>query len=326
MQEVYFMEFRMKLYVQLMILFVISLIGEGISSFFHLPIPGSIIGLMLLFLALQFKWLRTRHVNMVGNFLLANMTILFLPPAVGIMEKFDVIAPYLLPIVLIVFFAAIALSILAYLVGMLIYRRFPHPLTTPLLLSAIFIIIFLKATGISYQDYYQGGVYLNNLIVPSTVALGIPLYKSFHLMKHHARSILFGSLLAVVVNTSFTAIVAKIFGMDFFLAISLFPKSVTTAMAVGITEKLQGLTTVTLVVVVATGILTSVIGPTLLKLLKIDDPVAVGLSLGGTGHAVGTGTAFRYGSVAGAMGGLAIGITGILYVFVSPIVASLILS
>ena len=220
----------------------------------------------------------------------------------------------------------LALSILAYLVGMLIYRRFPHPLTTPLLLSAVFIIIFLKVTGISYQDYYQGGVYLNNLIVPSTVALGIPLYKSFHLMKHHARSILFGSLLAVVVNTSFTALVAKIFGMDFFLAISLFPKSVTTAMAVGITEKLQGLTTVTLVVVVATGILTSVIGPTLLKWLKIDDPVAVGLSLGGTGHAVGTGTAFRYSSVAGAMGGLAIGVTGILYVFVSPIGASLILS
>jgi len=97
----------MKLYVQLMILFVISLIGEGISSFFHLPIPGSIIGLIILFLALQFKWLRVRHVNMVGNFLLANMTILFLPPAVGIMEKFDVIAPYLLPIVLIVFFAAV---------------------------------------------------------------------------------------------------------------------------------------------------------------------------------------------------------------------------
>ena len=220
----------------------------------------------------------------------------------------------------------IALSILAYLVGMLVFRRYPHPLTTPLLLSAIFIIIFLKATGISYQDYYQGGVYLNNLIVPSTVALGIPLYKSFHLMKHHVRSILLSSFLAVVVNTTFTALVAKFFGMDFFLAISLFPKSVTTAMAVGITDKLQGIATITLVVVVATGILTSVIGPTLLKWLKIDDPVAVGLALGGTGHAVGTGTAFRYGAVAGAMGGLAIGVTGILYVFVSPIVASLILS
>ena len=65
----------MKLYVQLMILFVISLIGEGISSFFHLPIPGSIIGLIILFLALQFKWLRTRHVNMVGNFLLTPIEV-----------------------------------------------------------------------------------------------------------------------------------------------------------------------------------------------------------------------------------------------------------
>ena len=124
MQEVYFVEFRMKLYVQLMILFVISLIGEGISSFFHLPIPGSIIGLIILFLALQFKWLRTRHVNIVGNFLLANMTILFLPPAVGIMEKFDIIAPYLLPIVLIVFFAAVINIILIALVVQFIKRRF----------------------------------------------------------------------------------------------------------------------------------------------------------------------------------------------------------
>ena len=113
--------------------------------------------------------------------------------------------------------------------------------------------------------------------------------------------------------------------MDFFLAISLFPKSVTTAMAVGITDKMQGLATVTLVVVVATGILTSVIGPTVLKILKIKDPVAVGLALGGTGHAVGTGTAFKYGQVAGAMAGLAIGVTGIMYVIVSPIVASIIL-
>ena len=216
---------------------------------------------------------------------------------------------------------------LAYLVGMLIYRRFPHPFDNALTFCQLFYHYFsqgdwyflprlLSRWGLSEQldGPFDGG------------SREFRFYKSFHLMKHHARSILFGSLLAVIVNTSFTALVAKIFGMDFFLAISLFPKSVTTAMAVGITEKLQGLTTVTLVVVVATGILTSVIGPTPLKWLKIDDPVAVGLSLGGTGHAVGTGTALRYGSVAGAMGGLAIGVTGILYVFVSPIVASLILS
>ena len=100
----------MKLYVQLMIIFMISLVGEGISSVFHLPVPGSIIGLVLLFLALQFKLLRLRHVNAVGNFLLANMTILFLPAAVGIMDRYEVIAPFLGPIVLIIV-GAIVLNI-----------------------------------------------------------------------------------------------------------------------------------------------------------------------------------------------------------------------
>lgn len=220
----------------------------------------------------------------------------------------------------------ISLSVFAYLIGMMIFRRFPHPITTPLLVATVLIIGFLKLTGISYKSYNIGGTYLSNLIVPSTVVLGIPLYKSFHLMKHHAKSILLSSFLAVVVNTLFTAVLAKLFGMKYFLAISLFPKSVTTAMAVGIAEKMQGITTITLVVVVATGILTSVLGPTILKCLKIEDPVAIGLALGGTGHAVGTGTAFQYGQVAGAMGGLAIGITGVFYVFISPLVASLILS
>ena len=114
----------MKLYVQLMIIFMISLVGEGISSVFHLPVPGSIIGLVLLFLALQFKLLRLRHISMVGNFLLANMTILFLPPAVGIMEKFQVIAPYLLPIILIVLGAIVLNVCVIAVVVQLIKTRF----------------------------------------------------------------------------------------------------------------------------------------------------------------------------------------------------------
>ena len=114
----------MKLYVQLMIIFMISLVGEGISSVFHLPVPCSIIGLVLLFLALQFKLLRLRHISMVGNFLLANMTILFLPPAVGIMDKFQVIAPYLLPIILIVFGAIVLNVCVIAVVVQLIKTRF----------------------------------------------------------------------------------------------------------------------------------------------------------------------------------------------------------
>ena len=114
----------MKLYVQLMIIFMISLVGEGISSVFHLPVPGSIIGLVLLFLALQFKLLRLRHISLVGNFLLANMTILFLPPAVGIMDKFQVIAPYLLPIILIVLGAIVLNVCVIAVVVQLIKTRF----------------------------------------------------------------------------------------------------------------------------------------------------------------------------------------------------------
>ena len=114
----------MKLYVQLMIIFMISLVGEGISSAFHLPVPGSIIGLGLLFLALQFKLLRLRHISMVGNFLLANMTILFLPPAVGIMDKFQVIAPYLLPIILIILGAIVLNVCVIAVVVQLIKTRF----------------------------------------------------------------------------------------------------------------------------------------------------------------------------------------------------------
>ena len=114
----------MKLYVQLMIIFMISVVGEGISSVFHLPVPGSIIGLVLLFLALQFKLLRLRHISMVGNFLLANMTILFLPPAVGIMDKFQVIAPYLLPIILIVLGAIVLNVCVIAVVVQLIKTRF----------------------------------------------------------------------------------------------------------------------------------------------------------------------------------------------------------
>ena len=114
----------MKLYVQLMIIFMISFVGEGISSVFHLPVPGSIIGLVLLFLALQFKILRLRHISIVGNFLLANMTILFLPPAVGIMDKFQVIAPYLLPIILIVLGAIVLNVCVIAVVVQLIKTRF----------------------------------------------------------------------------------------------------------------------------------------------------------------------------------------------------------
>ena len=219
----------------------------------------------------------------------------------------------------------LTLSILAYFIAAQIHRKWTNPATTPLLLAVIMVIVFLKATNISYRDYYVGGSYLNTLIIPSTVALGIPLFQAFKLMRFHARSIIAGVVIGAIVNTTLTALLAKAFGMNFFLAISLFPKSVTTAMAIWITSKMGGMTTITLVVVVATGILTSVIGTVLLDLFGIKDRVAKGVALGGTGHAIGTGAAMQLGQIEGAMAGLSIGVTGIVYVIVSPMIAAIIL-
>ncbi|MFC4651538.1 LrgB family protein [Lactococcus nasutitermitis] len=219
----------------------------------------------------------------------------------------------------------LVLTLLVFMAGVRINESIRKPFTNPLLFSTIVIILILVLAKIPYKNYYNGGSILNDLIGPSTVALGIPLYKTFHLMRHHARSIVISISIAAVINTVITALLAKFFGLSKLASLSIFPKSVTTAMAMGISDKMHGVEQITVVVVVATGILTSVFAGPLLKLFRIKDPVAQGVTLGGTGHAVGTGTAIELGKVQGAMAALSIGVTGIVYVVVAPIVAQLIL-
>lgn len=219
----------------------------------------------------------------------------------------------------------IVLTILIYMIGVRINENIRKPWTNPLLFATLAIIFILIIFRIPYKNYNVGGSIINDLIAPSTVALGIPLYKTFHLMRHHARSIILSITAATIINTLFTALCAKFFGLSRLASLSIFPKSVTTAMAMGISDKMHGVEQITVVVVVATGILTSVIGLPLLKLFHIKDPVAQGVALGGTGHAVGTGTAIELGKTQGAMAALSIGITGIMYVIFAPLVARLIL-
>lgn len=219
----------------------------------------------------------------------------------------------------------LVLTLLVFMITVRINENIQKPWTNPLLLSTVIIILVLSFTHVSYKNYYVGGSILNDLIGPSTVALALPLYKTFHLMKHHARSIIISIACATVINTTLTALAAKFFGLSRLASLSIFPKSVTTAMAMGISDKMHGVEQITVVVVVATGILTSVIGVPLLALFKIKDPVAQGIALGGTGHAIGTGSAIGLGKVQGAMAALSIGITGVMYVIIAPLVAKIIL-
>ena len=211
------------------------------------------------------------------------------------------------------------LSIGMFLVAKLIAKKLKHPVFNPLIVAMILVIIFLKVTHISYEHYYQGGQILNMLIAPATVALAIPLYKSFHLLQHHARSIMVGIMVGTFFSTFLTGILAIVFRLDHSLTASLMPKSVTTAIAIDSADKMKGVPTVTLIVVIVTGIIGAIISPTILKICRIEEPVAKGIAIGSSAHAIGTTKAMELGEVEGAMSGLAIGVTGLVTVFVAPL-------
>lgn len=197
------------------------------------------------------------------------------------------------------------------------------PLLNPLIVSILLVILILKVTGISYQNYYVGGSILNMLIAPATVALAIPLYQSLHLLKRHGRSIVAGVLVGTLFSTITTASLALLFHYNHALTASVMPKSVTTAIAIEISEKMSGIPTVTIIVVIITGIAGAVMAPSVLKWSRVEEPVAKGIAIGTSAHAIGTTKAMEMGKTEGAMSGLAIGLTGLVTVFVAPLVLQL---
>lgn len=210
------------------------------------------------------------------------------------------------------------LSIAVFLAARWLANKTKIPLLNPLIVSIVLVIIFLKTTGISYENYYRGGSILNMLIAPATVALALPLYESVHLLKRHGRSILVGIISGTLLSTLLTACLAILFRYDKALTASIMPKSVTTAIAIEIAAKMEGIPTVTIIVVIVTGIIGAIMAPSLLKISRVEEPVAKGIAIGTAAHAIGTTKAMELGKVEGAMSGLAIGVTGLATVFIAP--------
>ena len=218
----------------------------------------------------------------------------------------------------------VLLTILIYTICLKIFTKLKLPIFNPMLLSIVLIIVVLKTFNISYDNYYVGGSILNALIVPATVSLAIPLHKNLHLLKKHYLSIIIGILVGNVINTLLIVFIAKMLKYNPELIYSMLPKSVTTAIAIGVSENLGGIASITVVVVMITGITGAVLAPFIFEKLKIKDPIAIGISLGSSSHAVGTSKAIEMNSVSGAMAGLAIGVTGIFIVFIIPLVVRLV--
>lgn len=211
-----------------------------------------------------------------------------------------------------------------FLLGEILHKKWPIPLFAPLLFAIVSLIVLLLIADIPYETYEAGGKLVGVLVTPATVALAIKLEQSYDYLQKYFNAILSGILSGVILHTIMIFIFGFLFQFDLVMAGTLFPKSITTAIAVGVSEALGGIVSLTVAVVIFTGIIGAVIAPTIFRIGKIDDPVAQGVALGSSAHAMGTTKAIELGDVQGAMSGLSIVITGITVVALAPLAEPLI--
>jgi len=210
------------------------------------------------------------------------------------------------------------LSMGTFLFGVYIYKRTKITLLQPLLISMLIIIPFLKIAGIDYPTFYRQTRLLNFMLGPSVVALGYVLYAQIEHIRGNVISILTAIFVGSIVGIVSVVLVAKAFGADHILLASLAPKSVTTPIAMSLSEKSGGIPSLTAAFVVICGIFGGLIGPVILRTIGIKSKIAKGLAMGSASHALGTARAMEMGTVEGAISGLAIGIMGIMTALLIP--------
>jgi predicted murein hydrolase (TIGR00659 family) len=213
----------------------------------------------------------------------------------------------------------LALVFGAYLAGVFLNKKTKSSLMQPLLISMCILIPTLKILGIDYQTFYRETQLLNFMLGPSVVALGYVLYENIEHLKGNVLSILASVLVGSVVAVGSVLLVAKAFGADRVLLNSLAPKSVTTPIAISLSQQHGGIPALAATFVVICGIFGGLIGPILLRKLGIQSRIAKGLAMGSASHALGTARALEMGALEGAISGLAIGIMGILTALVIPL-------
>lgn len=220
-------------------------------------------------------------------------------------------------------FFGVAISVVSYGIGMLLKKKFKLAILNPLLISIVITIAFLALTGISYEKYDEGAKYLNYLLTPATVCLAIPLYEQLELLHHNLRAILAGLISGVLTSLVSVLAMAVLFRLDHDVYVTLLPKSITTAIGMGVSEELGGIVTITVAVIIVTGILGNVIGEHVFRVFRIDEPIAKGVALGSASHAIGTAKAMELGEIEGAMSSLSIAVAGLLTVLGASVFAGL---
>ena len=218
----------------------------------------------------------------------------------------------------------VVLSFIAYEIGLLLKRKFKTALLNPLLIASILIIGVLLLLDVDYATYSNGAKYISYFLTPATISLAIPLYRQLSLLKKYPVAI-FGGITAGVLTAMVSIFLLSLaFGLNHEQYVTLLPKSITTAIGMGVSNKMGGIVTLTVVAISVTGISGTVLAEFMLKLFGITEPIAKGLAIGTSAHALGTTKAMELGEVEGAMSSLAIVVTGIMTVVAVSFFAKLI--
>lgn len=218
-------------------------------------------------------------------------------------------------------FAGVTVSLVAYLLGMLLKKKFKLAILNPLLISIVLTIIVLVVADVDYDTYNKGASYLSWFLTPATVCLAIPLYEQWTLLKKNIAAVALGLTAGVITSLVTVLVLSVLMGLSHEDYVTLLPKSITTAIGMGVSEELGGYVTITVAVIVVTGVLGNILGEFVCKIFRITEPIS-GLALGASSHAIGTAKAIEIGEIEGAMSSLAIAVAGILTVVFASVFAN----
>ena len=212
---------------------------------------------------------------------------------------------------------SIVLCILAFQIGTFIYGKTKLAFLNPILIAIGIIIMMLQVLHMPLEVFKENTEMINLFLGPATVVLAVPMYTQREVLKKNLLPILIATSVGALTAIGSVILLGRLFRLEESFLISFIPKSVTTPIAVEVSESLGGIPSITVAAVIITGIVGAVLAPSLIKLLGLKNKVAIGLAIGASSHAVGTSKAVEMGEVEGALSGLAIGIVGIFTVFMS---------
>ena len=216
-------------------------------------------------------------------------------------------------------FAGVTISLIAYLIGVMLKKKFKSGIFNPLLISIVVSIAILAIGKVDYETYNEGAKYLSWLLTPATVCLAIPLYEQRSLLKKHYKAVMLGLAAGTVTSLSTVLGLSLLCELSHKEYVTLLPKSITTAIGMGVSEELGGYVTITVAVIIITGVFGNMFGELICKIFRITEPVSKGLAFGASSHAIGTAKAIEIGEIEGAMSSLAIAVSGVLTVVLASL-------